>query len=201
MNRSRVWLAFMSTLVMSIGSMTHAESSGDQAGKEGKESMKTAKVLVAYYSWSGNTREVAKQIQKATGGDLFEIQPVDPYPSDYQAVVDQAKKEIKAGYKPVLKTTVKDIGKYDIVFVGSPNWWSTIAPPVSAFLASADLSGKTVVPFITHGGGGMANCAADIKRLCPKSNVLTGLAISGSSAKSSQDEVSTWIAEILKNYH
>ena len=158
------------------------------------------KILVAYFSHSGNTREIAKQIQKATGCDIFEIQPVAAYPDDYQTVVDQAKREIAAGYKPALKTKVDDIGKYDVIFVGSPNWWSTIAPPVATFLTSYDLSGKTVVPFITHGGGGMANCAKDVKKLCPKSKVLDGRSFNGGAVKGAQDEVSKWIGGILNDY-
>lgn len=78
------------------------------------------KVLVAYFSHSGNTRELARQIGEAAGGELFEIVPVKPYPSDYQAVVDQGKREIEAGARPDLKTRVGDMSQYDVIFVGSP---------------------------------------------------------------------------------
>ena len=83
------------------------------------------KVLVAYFSHSGNTREVARQIGEATGGDLFEIVPATPYPAEYQAVVDQGKKEIAAGVRPALKNPVGDLSQYDVIFVGSPCWWAT----------------------------------------------------------------------------
>lgn len=170
-------------------------------GEEAKKTKETAalnqkKILIAYFSRTGNTREMARQIQKATGGDIFEIVPLKPYPAAYQDVVEQAKKEIKAGFKPELKTKLKDISKYDVIFVGSPNWWSTIAPPVTAFLASYDLSGKTVIPFVTHGGGGMAHCEADVKKLCPKSKFLKGLAVNGRSVKNAQDEINEWLREI-----
>ena len=99
----------------------------------------------------------AAQIQKATGGTLFEIKPVKPYPSEYRECTVQARKEIQEGVRPE-RAKVEDMGKYDVIFIGSPNWWSTIAPPVASFLASYDLSGKTVIPFVTHGGGGMARC-------------------------------------------
>jgi flavodoxin len=161
-----------------------------------KISVEPAKILVVYYSKTGNTREMAKQIQKATGGDIFEIQVVKAYPDDYQTLVNQAKKEINAAYKPELKAKVKDIGKYDVIFVGSPNWWSTIAPPVATFLTSYDFSGKTIIPFVTHGGGGMARCEKDVQKLCPKSNFAKGLALSGSSVKHSQDKVNKWLREI-----
>ena len=105
----------------------------------------SGKVLVAYFSHSGNTREVARQISEATGGDLFEIVPATPYPTEYRAVVDQGKKEIEAGVRPALKNPVGDLSQYDVIFVGSPCWWATIAPPVATFLTSCDLAGKTVV--------------------------------------------------------
>mgnify|MGYP000215787765 CR=1 FL=1 len=80
----------------------------------------SGKVLVAYFSHSGNTREVARQISEATGGDLFEIVPATPYPTEYRAVVDQGKKEIEAGVRPALKNPVGDLSQYDVIFVGSP---------------------------------------------------------------------------------
>ena len=120
-------------------------------------SARPGKILIAYYSWSGNTRFAAEQIQKATGGTLFEIKPVKAYPKDYKACVDLARKECPAGFKPALASEVSDMAKYEVVFVGTPNWCSTMAPPVRSFLASYDFSGKTVIPFVTHGSGGKAD--------------------------------------------
>lgn len=136
------------------------------------------------------------QIQKGTDGDLFEIQPIKPYSKNYQEVVDQAKKEINDNYKPALKTKVKDIDKYDVIFVGSPCWWATIAPPVAAFLSSYNLSGKTVIPFMTHEGSRMGHSENDIKALCPKSNVLKGLPIRGSQVKQAEEDVMKWLEKI-----
>ncbi|OGV51121.1 MAG: flavodoxin [Lentisphaerae bacterium GWF2_52_8] len=160
-------------------------------------SSEAKKILIAYFSHSGNTREIAKQIQKLTGGDIFEIQVVKPYPNEYNAVVEQAKKEINSGYKPELKNKVEDIGKYDVIFIGSPNWWSTIAPPVTAFLSCYDFSGKTIVPFMTHGGGGFGHSINDIKKLCLKSSILDGHAFQGSDVKKAQDEVAKWVHETI----
>ena len=128
--------------------------------------MQNAKILIAYYSYSGNTKQVAEAIQKEIGGDLFEIKTEDRYPQEYQAMVNQAKREINEGYRPKLTTAVADMAQYDVVFIGSPNWWGTITPQVSSFLESYDLSGKTVVPFITHGGGGQQNTIADLAAQC-----------------------------------
>jgi len=105
---------------------------------------------VVYFSRSGNTREIANQIHERVGGDIFEIQPEEPYPSNYDAVVKQAKQELESGYKPKLKAKIENIESYDVIFVGSPIWWGTIPAPVVTFLSEYDLSGKTIVPFCTH---------------------------------------------------
>jgi len=154
------------------------------------------KVLVAYFSHSGNTAEMATQIKNATGADVFVIEPVAAYPTEYQAVVDQAKKEINANHKPALKSKVSNMDAYDVIFVGSPNWWNTIAPPVATFLSGYDLSGKTIVPFITHEGSRMGRSASDIRKLCPKSTVQDGLPIRGGAVKNSNDEVLKWLRSI-----
>ena len=153
----------------------------------------SGKVLVAYFSHSGNTREVARQISEATGGDLFEIVPATPYPTEYRAVVDQGKKEIEAGVRPALKNPVGDLSQYDVIFVGSPCWWSTVAPPVATFLADCDWAGKTVVPFMTHEGSRMGRSEDDIEKLCPGATLLGGLPVRGSAVKGSRDAVGKWI--------
>lgn len=154
------------------------------------------KILVVYYSWGGNTRNMATQIKEATGADIFEIVPEQAYPKDYNACVDQAKKEINANFRPPLKSKPADISKYDVVFVGSPNWWSTIAPPVATFLSTYNLSGKTVVPFITHEGSRMGRSVTDIRKLCPNSTILEGLPVRGSYVKDAQDDIREWLRNL-----
>jgi flavodoxin len=151
-------------------------------------------VLVAYFSRSGNTRRIAYLIHQQVGGTLHEIQPEEPYPDSYNATVDQAKKEIQAGYRPALRSTLDDIESYDTVFVGSPNWWNTIAPPVATFLSENDLLAKTIVPFCTHGGGGLGRIGQDIARLCPQSTVLSSFEIYGSGGGNAQARVSAWLS-------
>ena len=119
----------------------------------GSQADKKARTLVVYYSQTGNTRAVAERIRDLSGGDLVELVPVDPYPDDYSATTQQAKRELQSGYKPPLQTKVENVGAYDIICVGSPNWWSTVAGPVKTFLSDYDLSGKTLAPFITHDTG------------------------------------------------
>lgn len=141
--------------------------------KTEEEPMKTeaAKILIAYYSYSGNTKEVAEAIHEKIGGDLFEIKTEGTYPEEYRPMTLQAKEEIQENYRPKLTNSVADIEKYDIIFVGSPNWWGTITPQVSSFIESYDLKGKNVIPFITHGGGGVQNTITDMTAQCKDCNV------------------------------
>jgi len=154
------------------------------------------KILVTYFSHSGNTREIANQIHKSVGVDIFEIQSVKPYPHDYDAVVQQARQELDSGYQPALKTKMESIESYDLVFIGYPNWWSTVPAPVKTFLSEYDLSGKTIVPFCTHEGSGLGRSVTDISRLCPKSTVLDGVAIRGRDVKIAQNKIAEWLGKI-----
>nr|WP_320039129.1 flavodoxin [uncultured Bacteroides sp.] len=165
-------------------------------GMQAQSASTAKKILVVYFSHSGNTRVIANQIKELTSGDIFEIQPAKAYPSDYQVCVDQAKKEINANYKPALKTKLKSISSYDIIFVGSPCWWATMAPPVATFLSSYDFTGKTIVPFMTHEGSRMGRYASDIKKLCPKAKILEGLPVRGSNVKEAKGDVNKWLREI-----
>lgn len=172
------------TILLALTTLFAANESVDaQTVPSGK------KVLVAYFSHSGNTRIVAERIAAATGADLFEIVPQTSYPSEYRAVVDQAKKEINADYRPALKNDLPDAAQYDVIFVGSPCWWATVAPPVATFLALHSFSGKTLVPFLTHEGSRMGRSETDIRRLCPDANVLTGVPIRGSNAAHADREI------------
>lgn len=154
---------------------------------------KTDKVLVIYFSHTNNTKEIANQIHNATGGDIFEILPLNDYPTDYRQTTEQAKQEIKEGYKPALKSKIDTIDQYSVVFVGSPCWWSTIAPPVASFLSENNLSGKKIIPFMTHAGSGLGHSVEDIKEMLPNSTVLDGKAFWGKNAKNANDEVNEWV--------
>ena len=170
-----------------------ANSIGAQAQKTESS---PSKILVVYYSWSGNTRAVAQQIQSLTEADIFEIKPVKLYPEDYNECVKQARKEIDDGYKPEITGTVENLSQYDVVFIGSPNWWSTIAPPVATFLTNSDLSGKTVIPFCTHGGGRQANLFKDIAKLTPNSTMKEGFVVDGTTARRAKPDVKKWLQEL-----
>ena len=154
------------------------------------------KILIAYFSWSGNTREIAGQIQERVGGDLFEIKTVDAYPTEYRACTDVAKKEQNENARPALSARVENMEDYDVVFIGHPIWWGTTPMALFTFLEQYDFSGKTIVPFCTHGGSGLARSTSDIEKLCPKSTLLESIAIRGSDVKSAQNEIESWLKNI-----
>ncbi|HME53323.1 MAG TPA: flavodoxin [Candidatus Lokiarchaeia archaeon] len=153
-------------------------------------------ILVAYFSHSGNTRVIANKIHESVGGDSFEIVAVDPYPTSYDDVVRQAKRELAEGYRPELETKVENMESYNVVFIGSPNWWGTIPMPVATFLSEHDFSGKTLIPFCTHEGSRLGRIVSDITKLCPQSTIRDGLAVRGENVKKAQDDVSAWLREL-----
>lgn len=163
------------------------------SNEENKMSLYNPKILVVYYSRTGNTKEIANQIHSIAGGDIFEIQTVNDYPEDYSETTKQAKREITEDYKPALKNKIANIEDYNIIFVGSPCWWSTIAPPVRTFLSEYDFSDKTIVPFMTHGGSGLGRSVSEIRKLLPDSMVLNGRSFRSNDVKNATDEITNWV--------
>ena len=151
------------------------------------------KMLVAYFSHTGNTRAIARMIQVATGADVFEIVPANPYPESYGDVLARGRQELKDDLRPELKTAVPDLAPYDVIFVGSPNWFNTIVPPVMAFLSGRDFTGKTLVPFMTHGGGGLGKSLQDLKRLAPGATLLEARAFRGDAVADAGEDVLAWL--------
>ncbi|MGL6197012.1 MAG: flavodoxin [Thermoguttaceae bacterium] len=135
------------------------------------------RILTLYFSHSGNTKRVAEAIQKQVGGDIFELKTVESYPANYDTVVYQAKKELAENFRPKLREIAINLNNYDMILIGSPVWWYTIAPPIMTFLSQHDFSGKTIAPFVTHGGGGASGSFADVKKLAPRATVTDGIAL------------------------
>ena len=158
------------------------------------------KILVAFFSRSGNTRRIAKQIHQQISGSVFEIQVVNNYPADYNDVLARAKQEILSGTKPVLNAKVQDIENYDVIFIGYPNWWNTFPAPVLSFLTEYDFDSKTIIPFCTHGGGGSGHSFSDLARLYPRAKVEYGFSINGYYVSESNQEVIRWINNIKTQY-
>ncbi|MGX9755142.1 flavodoxin [Clostridioides difficile] len=150
-------------------------------------------ILIAYFSYTGNTQEVAEQIQNIVGGKLLEIKPEQDYSSDYDTCESQANKEVKEGYRPKLATECEDIDYYNIVFIGTPNWFNTIAPPVVTFLSENDMSVKTIIPFCTNGGGGLGHVVSDIHAFCNDANILDCLEIYENGGRNSESKIIKWL--------
>jgi len=151
------------------------------------------KLLVVYFSKTGNTKKLATAIQKKTGADMVEIVPAVTYPDDYDQTVDIARKEQDDDARPAVKTKINNMASYEVVFLGYPSWWGTMPMAVFTFLEAHDLAGKTVIPFTTHEGSGFGRSVSDLRRLCPKSTILDGLAIRGRDADTAETEVPAWL--------
>jgi flavodoxin len=152
-----------------------------------------APVLVAYFSRSGNTRVIAGLLQRAFGADLFEILPATPYPDEYLATVEQARQERDRSVEPALKTQVRNMASYATVFLGLPIWGETAPPIIRSFLSAHDLAGKTIVPFITHGGYGLGSSEGVIARHAPKSQLQPAFSIQADQERQTMERVNAWL--------
>ncbi|MCC8023787.1 MAG: flavodoxin [Clostridium sp.] len=176
------------------------------------------KILIAYFTWADNTQvedpssidvdatssasvlppgnaaKLAGWIQDEVGGDLFSIQVEEPYSSDYDVCLDRAADEKAAGSRPALKTHVENMDDYDVVFLGFPNWWYTLPMPVLTFVDEYDFSGKTVIPFCTHGTGGLAGTIRDLKKALPKTTkVLEPIGVYRPEVNEAQPDIQKWV--------
>lgn len=157
------------------------------------------KKLVVYYSYTGNTKMIAESIQKKLNCDILEIQPVKPYSSDYQKVVDEEQNNSSTNKTPEIKKIDLKLDDYDEIIIGTPVWWYTIAPVIRTFLKENNLSGKTIKPFATNAGW-LGQTFKEIERLCPDSKVEKGMNIVFESYSdnlvTSPDEIDVWINKL-----
>lgn len=162
------------------------------------------KMLVVYYSWSnGNTKQIAEQLAKATGAELAEIDMVQPYTGSYDEVVDQGQREVNAGYKPEIKPLTVNIQDYDVIAVGTPTWWYTMAPAVLTFLSAQDFTGKTVIPFMTNGGW-PGHVIKDMKANCKGAEFAHEMEIQfdstgGAHLETPEKKIDAWIEAVKKD--
>ena len=150
-------------------------------------------ILIAYFSWSGNTENVAGAIREKTGADIIELNPVEPYSSNYNEVLDEAQEDMNNDERPELANHIENMEQYDTILLGYPNWWATIPMPVASFLEEYDFSGKTIIPFCSHGGGGFGQSITDISKLAPNSKIGEGLSIHYSGGSSLESDIDNWL--------
>ena len=197
------------------------QSTEGTAEAESSEAAAQSSLLVAYFSYAenaalpddvdasasasiqpwngaltGNTGVVADMIAQATGADLFSIRTVEQYPDTYDATIDQGQQEQSDGARPELATHLENLDSYDTIFLGFPNWWGDMPMAVYTFLDEVDLSGKTVIPFVTSGGSGFSNSISTIQQMEPQATVQEGLSIGASSATGAQQQVESWLSEL-----
>ena len=191
--------------LMSIIACAQGKASKEQNGmKENK------KVLVAYFSRTGenysvgtitkgNTQIVAEMIARETGGDLFHIEPVVAYPDNYDDCVNLAKQELNSKARPAVKGDVRT-EDYDVIFIGYPNWWGDMPMSVYTFLEKHNWQGKAIIPFCTHEGSGLGSTASKLRSACQGATMLKGLAVYGHAAQNSRKETEKathgWLASL-----
>ncbi len=151
------------------------------------------RTLVAYFTRSGNTKLIAGTVQRTLGADLFEIQPAKPYPEDYEATVAQAERERQAGIEPPLKERVAELGGYSTVYLGFPIWGTTAPTIIKSFLSKHDLSGKDLVPLITHGGYGAGDSLTVIRRMAAQARVRKEFVIRMDQERAILRDVTRWL--------
>lgn len=158
-------------------------------------------LLIVFYSWSnGNTERIAKMLQKVTGADMVQIETVIPYTGSYDDVVQQGQEEVRRGYEPEIKPLDVDIRNYDVISVGTPTWWYTMAPAVLTFLHQQDWDGKIVVPFQTHGGW-PGHVLEDIAAACCGSEVPCEMQVKfdstgGDHLETPEAQVEAWVQKV-----
>lgn len=197
----------LTAFILFTGTILALKDGGNIMAQETKNNKK---VLVAYFSRTGNqysvgnitegnTAIIGKMIASKTGGDIFEIKVVkDEYPEDHMKMIEYAKQEKNNNKRPAIAGKIENFKDYDVIFIGYPNWWADMPMPVYTFLESYDFSGKTVIPFCTHEGSGLSGTESNVKTVT-KADVKKGLAIYGHVAQNSRTEADKKVSQWLKD--
>lgn len=182
------------TLSKDDDNTTTANQQSDNTSVENNESdLEAGNVLIVYFSQTGNTETVANIIHDNVGGDIVKLETTEAYPSDYDELVDYAQQEQQEDAGPELSTVIENIEQYDTIFLGYPNWWGDMPMAIYTFLDTYDLSGKTIAPFIIHGGSGLSGTPENIQEEELNASVTEGLAIDGDEASDSSEDVVEWL--------
>ena len=206
-------LLLMIFVVSGCGGTAQDKTSAEPEKKStnDKVSATDKKILVVYFSRTGeeynvgtitkgNTAIVADYIAQNIGADKFEIKPATPYPDVYDACTELAKRELESNVRPALAKNIDNLAQYDTIFVGYPIWWGAVPRVVMTFFENNNFNGKTIVPFCTHGGSGLAGTEREIADACPNAKILPGLAIVGKTAQNDsaavKQEVDTWLTKL-----
>ena len=188
MKHLRIWILAVLTIFAASACSQNIE----------KQTMEKKKILVVYFSATGTTRQVAKQIAKIADADICEIVPVQPYSDadlDWTNSLSRSSVEMNnPNARPEIKAVSVDVSKYDYIFLGYPIWWDLAPRTVNSFIETTDLTGKTVIPFATSGSSTIANSVAVLKKSYPKINWQTGKLLNRVSEK----EIGTWVSASME---
>ena len=165
--------------------MTEISASNGESGGES---------LVVFFSWSGNTRSIAREVASQLGVEAIELVCEQPYSTDYNTCLDEAQRDQNQQARPSLVTHIDDMGRYGTVYLGYPNWWASIPMPIATFLESYDFSDKQMRPFCSNGGGGLGQSVTAISKLVPTAHVGQGLSIYYSGGADMPRQVADWLA-------
>lgn len=160
---------------------------------DGIDANSGASIVVKNKDVLGNMQYMAMTIQEAIGGELFRIETTEEYPLEHETLVNQTKEEQNEDARPELAIHIENVEQYNIIFLGYPNWWGDMPQPLYTFLEEYDFSGKTIIPFNSHGGSGFSNTIEEIKKLQPNATVKDdGLSISRNDVADSEQEITDW---------
>ena len=190
----------------------------NEPAEEPDQEPASSDILIAYFTWAdntevedpdavdmdattsasvlppGNAAKLAGWIQEETGGELFSIQVEEPYSSDYDECLARAAQEKAEDARPALRTHVEDMAEVDVIFLGFPNWWYTVPMPILTFVEEYDLSDKTIIPFVTHGTGGMSGTIRNLTQALPDSaEVLEPIGIYRLDVDDAQPRIKAWL--------
>jgi len=196
---------FVAVLALLMASGCNAQNK--QEVKQSKDNTTMSKSIVIFFSHAGdnysvgnievgNTKIVADYISELTGAEQYEIITHKYDGMDYMSLIDLAKKEAAAGELPSYEGQAPDLSQYDTVFIGGPVWWGTYPQVMFTLFKDINLDGKTVIPFTTHEGSGLANCVSDVKKAFPKANVTQGFSIYGHEVRTGKAKVEKWIKSL-----
>lgn len=204
--KKKIWIAGITVAVIAVIAVVGMKLlGGSHTGIDNNPEAEVtgrSKVLVAYFSWSGNGQQMARWISEETGGELFRIVPEESYGEDYGDCADRAKNELDNRIRPALSSHIDaDImAQYDIIYLGFPVWWYDLPMPVWTFLEEYDLNGKTVIPFFSHNGSSNgANSVNRVTELAKGADVLSGevLSLRGSNVSNSEKKIKEWAAGLM----
>lgn len=220
-----VFSILLSFLLVACSSLSQEEvvqeNEVEEVIEESDSLSESSKILIAYFTWAdntvvedlsaidvdattsasvlafGNAAKLANWIQEEVGGDLFSIKVEDLYSSNYDECLDRASEEKASNARPALATHVENMDEYDIIFLGFPNWWYTIPMAVHTFLEEYDFSGKTIIPFVTHGTGGLSNTINDLTNSFDETvTILEPIGIYRLDVDDSQPAIKQWLTSL-----